>query len=330
MSRPPTHWTPRALGLLGKVPDRVVADLLGCTPATVLVKRRALGVPPARSANWTPERDARLGTATDQSLADEWGLTLAAVFHRRRALGIPASGPRGPRPTAFTPAMDALLGTVPDSDLAREWGLCASVVGNRRRALGVPPLAARGRHRRPRRADDPAFRADLAALTNAQVARKYGISDQRVDQLRDQAGVPHPAHRNKQKGPGDRHGPSAVLGHTDAGGYRLRCRCGKEFEVPCLKSVYTCGTCTKHPDRRDVTGQRIPGSRLTARRRVDEGSNLLWEFDCDCGTAGFVARLSNVLQGLTKSCGCLRAEYLGRVRDGGFGWGPGGRPEGLS
>jgi hypothetical protein len=318
----PVRWTKRALDLLGTVPDRVIAERLGCSASVVCLKRQEQGIAPGGFQGrppvaWTPEMDARLGTAPDRVLAEEWGLSFATVFGRRRSLGVPA-GRRWAEPRVpFTPEMDELLGSLPDNVLAAEWGTTGATVGKRRKQLGVPAYSGPDRRGRPKsRLADPAVRADLAALTAREFAAKYKVSKQRAAQLRDAAGLPRVPGRRRKR-PGDMFGTATILGTTpDASAYRLRCKCGREFEKARLGgTTATCGECPRglHHDRADITGP-VPGSRLTATRRVSEDSNTFWYFDCACGTKDFVARRSNVKQGLTRSCGCLRQERWEEIR----------------
>ena len=57
----------------------------------------------------------------------------------------------------------------------------------------------------------------------------------------------------------------------------------------------------------DLAGRRF--GRLVALEFVDYGANYaaLWRCACDCGVARVVTRTS-LLQGYTRSCGCLRRE----------------------
>lgn len=65
---------------------------------------------------------------------------------------------------------------------------------------------------------------------------------------------------------------------------------------------------TRGRPRVDISGKKF--GRLTAIHcaGVNENSNAIWEFDCDCGTKGFRTVVSNVRRGATTSCGCLRSE----------------------
>lgn len=52
----------------------------------------------------------------------------------------------------------------------------------------------------------------------------------------------------------------------------------------------------------DITGQKF--GRLTAIKRVSDGTLGKWLFRCDCGNEKLLYK-QNVCQGKTKSCGCL-------------------------
>ena len=62
--------------------------------------------------------------------------------------------------------------------------------------------------------------------------------------------------------------------------------------------------------RLDLTGQRF--GRLVvvceSSKRNNQG-NVMWECICDCSKVKIV-RSSNLVQGITKSCGCLNAERI--------------------
>ena len=90
VQRAPRAWTPREDRLLGTRRDAEVARLIGRHPATVLGRRRRLGIPPAVEPRpWTPQEDQLLGTASDGALAKKLGRPHAAIFNRRHKLGIP-------------------------------------------------------------------------------------------------------------------------------------------------------------------------------------------------------------------------------------------------
>ena len=58
---------------------------------------------------------------------------------------------------------------------------------------------------------------------------------------------------------------------------------------------------------RDLTGQRF--GRLVALNPTDKRlqTSIVWECACDCGNTAF-ASVKNLVQGNTRSCGCLQGE----------------------
>jgi hypothetical protein len=65
---------------------------------------------------------------------------------------------------------------------------------------------------------------------------------------------------------------------------------------------------------RDLDGQRF--GRLTVVDRASDaqkGNPVKWKVLCDCGTTKLVSS-PNLVNGSTKSCGCIRREYLSESR----------------
>ena len=91
---PQAHdWTRREIGLLGTQPDRKVAELLGLSPATVMHKRQALGIPPCRRKlppiRWTKSMISLLGKVSDVEIGRRYRISTHRVQRKRYALGIP-------------------------------------------------------------------------------------------------------------------------------------------------------------------------------------------------------------------------------------------------
>ncbi len=63
---------------------------------------------------------------------------------------------------------------------------------------------------------------------------------------------------------------------------------------------------------RDISGQKF--GRLTALRWVgkNQSGHSLWECQCECGKLKSIA-VSNMTKGMTKSCGCWKAEMIASV-----------------
>lgn len=62
--------------------------------------------------------------------------------------------------------------------------------------------------------------------------------------------------------------------------------------------------------RVDITGQRF--GRLIAVSRVVIRTKTYWNCQCDCGKTTCV-RLNLLRRGFTKSCGCLRSEFITKI-----------------
>lgn len=62
----------------------------------------------------------------------------------------------------------------------------------------------------------------------------------------------------------------------------------------------------------DITGQRF-GRLVVLARAENIGDQAGWQARCDCGATVHV-RGNKLRHGHTRSCGCLRAETIGRLR----------------
>ena len=127
---------------------------------------------------------------------------------------------------------------------------------------------------------------------------------------------------------GQRFGRLIVIRQTDKRKSRCvvwecKCDCGNVVEVKSTNlqngSTRSCGCL--HRDLRiqigknrlkDLTGQRF--GRLVAIRLLDERKNgkTVWECQCDCGNMTQVG-ISQLREGGTKSCGCLRNETIAQI-----------------
>ena len=88
--------------------------------------------------------------------------------------------------------------------------------------------------------------------------------------------------------------------------WKCKCDCGNEVilngDLLRNGTTHSCG-CIKS---RDLTGERF--SRLTAIEKVgkNKSGRIMWKCRCDCGKEVIVAG-SYLKNGITRSCGCLRA-----------------------
>ena len=89
-------WLPEHDAILGTVPDRDAAVMLGCSAPAVSSRRRRVGIPRIVERldpiPWTAEMDSLLGTMFDREVAAQLGITKAMVVNRRRLLGVAAFG----------------------------------------------------------------------------------------------------------------------------------------------------------------------------------------------------------------------------------------------
>lgn len=85
--------TEAARPLVGKMPDKAVAEALGVKKASIAYIRSKLGVPAfdqerAHQGRWTPENVALLGTMTDSELAAKLNCETHSVFKARKRRGV--------------------------------------------------------------------------------------------------------------------------------------------------------------------------------------------------------------------------------------------------
>jgi hypothetical protein len=127
----------RELRLLGKFPDREVAERLGTKLYVVACHRLKLRIPAWRRLPefrpWTPPEEAILGTVPDREAARRLNRTLDAVVLHRRKLGRTAQTARN----LWTPQKLSLLGTMPDESVAVRTGFSSDSVRRKRHALHI-------------------------------------------------------------------------------------------------------------------------------------------------------------------------------------------------
>ncbi len=97
---------------------------------------------------------------------------------------------------------------------------------------------------------------------------------------------------------GDRFGKLLVLRRADSGRFLCRCDCGKEKMIFAKNlasgKVLSCG------DDRLIH----PGDRFDRWTAVEPREGIYWLCHCDCGNER-VVRMSDLLSGKSRSCGCL-------------------------
>lgn len=146
------RWPRRLARLLGKMPDRELAELAGLHFGTVEHERHRRGILPYRrrspDVEWTDEMIALLGTDSDPNVAAQFGISKHSVRYKRTKLGIPPfTEPirKGPSDGEifWTRRRRALLGTAPDGEIARRLGVSRPFVLYWRRKFLTPPFQPR-------------------------------------------------------------------------------------------------------------------------------------------------------------------------------------------
>jgi hypothetical protein len=102
-----------------------------------------------------------------------------------------------------------------------------------------------------------------------------------------------------------------TVGQTKSGNYlwSCLCSCGKQVEVISSSLVQHHTKSCGHIAWRDLAGLRF--GRLTAMTAVSKrkGGHIAWRCICTCGK-GTIVSSSALLNGTTKSCGCLAREIV--------------------
>lgn len=88
--------------------------------------------------------------------------------------------------------------------------------------------------------------------------------------------------------------------------WHCQCECGREKSVRrdglTSGKVKSCGICNN-----DLTGQKFGKLTPICKVGTDSVGHLIWKCNCDCGNSVDVLA-TNLIQGYTKSCGCLHSE----------------------
>jgi hypothetical protein len=169
------RWTPELDALLGQLPDKEIAEQMGCTRESVTYRREKLGIPRCPQQNFggvvgkmggwnkkvlAPDIIEMLGKMPDYRLAELAGVSKAAIAHARKERGILSYGeatgndgkvklgdvPKRWRDRSFVVSSSSdlpdeivsQLGKVPDSELAVKVGVTFGTIARWRRNLGIP------------------------------------------------------------------------------------------------------------------------------------------------------------------------------------------------
>lgn len=124
------------LALLGKQPDRQLAQKWGVDKETVAKWRKERNIPAYRGGHQPkviPQDELHLlGKFPDSVLAETWGVSISTVKKYRDRHQIPCQYTRIPKDELH------LLGTMPDGVLAQRWGVSKVAVFYQRKKFNIP------------------------------------------------------------------------------------------------------------------------------------------------------------------------------------------------
>ncbi len=161
--------------------DRALAKKLGLSVCLVYASRRKFGIPSFKSKppeTWTKKALSLLGTDRDCEVAKKIGLTKQSIYLMRKKLGIPSF-----RRGWWTKERNALLGKESDSILGKKWCINYKAVKYQRIKLGIAQFRLRHRW-------TAAELKLLDSMSDADVARKVGVTELAVRSLRSRRRVP--------------------------------------------------------------------------------------------------------------------------------------------
>jgi len=133
------------------------------------------------------------GTASDATVARAVGCRESEVWAYRKRHGIP---PFCAQPAAVASGPDlpewaGLLGSVPDREVARRSGVSYQEVRKLRLRLQIPRWTAKKPQASPRPPPpDPPYVSLLGTMSDAEIARRYGLTRARVHQHRAKRNIP--------------------------------------------------------------------------------------------------------------------------------------------
>jgi hypothetical protein len=186
-------WTRQNVELLGKIPDKRIAEIMGVCRKSIMRKRKQLGIESYADATqfwhrWTEEQIAKIGTMTDRAMGEELGISVMCVVLKRRSLGIQAYTKtlEGGRNHVWKDEEIGMLGKKPDAKVAQEIGLSIGAVRNQRVRLGIPSYFE---SKSGRIVWTPELVERLGKKSAAELAEELGVSTQAIYEKRKQVGI---------------------------------------------------------------------------------------------------------------------------------------------
>ena len=171
------EWTKEKIAVLGTMPDKNAAKVIGVTSSAAFSKRVSLGIPAFGKSrtevrtHWAPFGLKRLGTISDRAIAGKMGISESIVTSKRHSMGIASSNGRGRPRRQWTKRELAMLGTKPDTIVAVETGRGRRHIRAKRESLGIPAF----QQQKTIQWNKQIIRR-MAKMTNAELARDLGVS----------------------------------------------------------------------------------------------------------------------------------------------------------
>lgn len=172
------EWTPERIAVLGTMPDKQAAKVIGVTNTSAFAKRVSLGIPPfgksteAAQFEWKPRDLRRLGKVSDGTLAKEFGISESVVTAKRHSLGITASRGQSRVRREWTKKELAMLGKKPDTVVSELTGRGRRHVRAKRESLGIPPFQQQKTIKWTK-----AIINRMGKVSNKQLAAELGVSE---------------------------------------------------------------------------------------------------------------------------------------------------------
>lgn len=181
-------WEDEWNNLLGKYPDRVVAEKTSTSIDIVSSRRKGARIPSYVEANkfdWT-DHDNLLGTMSDKDLSNVISISTSSISDRRKLLKIPkfkSSDYNLPK------ELVDLLGKESDSSLSEKFNVPLTRVTSKRRNLEIPAVKQGSWVSKREWTEDELFLIKDTSLTTKQVSSLLSLSRTTVQSKRKELGI---------------------------------------------------------------------------------------------------------------------------------------------
>jgi hypothetical protein len=174
--------------LLGKYPDRVVAEKTSTSIDIVSSRRKGAGIPSYVKANkfdWT-DHDNLLGTMSDKDLSNFISISTSSISDRRKLLKIPKF--KSPEYNLSKELVN-LLGIESDSSLSEKFNIPLTRVTSKRRELNIPAVKQGSWVSKREWTEAELFLIKDTSLTTKQVSSLLNLSRTTVQSKRKELGI---------------------------------------------------------------------------------------------------------------------------------------------